>query len=62
MLPLQAFCANFGSTHSIHHFYVPEPFYMRQLSAAAAHRILRENGVRFNDIDSMRRANRYATG
>src|SRR5262249_32499827 len=58
-LPLQAFCMNFGSTHGIHHFHVPDPFWLRQLCAPVAHRAMRENGVRFNDVSSIRRANRY---
>ncbi|HXC51453.1 MAG TPA: fatty acid desaturase [Candidatus Limnocylindrales bacterium] len=58
-LPLQIFCANFGSTHAIHHFYVPDPFYMRQLTAPVAHRLMREEGVRFNDVAAIGRANRY---
>src|SRR5262245_50033976 len=60
-LPLQLFCANFGSTHGIHHFYVLDPFYVRQLTAPAAHRLMRANGVRFNDLGSFVRANRYAS-
>ena len=60
LLPLQLFCMNFGSTHGIHHFYVPDPFYVRQMTAAAAHRVMRENRVRFNDLGSFARANRYA--
>jgi hypothetical protein len=60
LVPLQLFCMNFGSTHGIHHFYVPDPFYVRQMTAAAAHRVMRENGVRFNDLGSFARANRYA--
>ena len=59
-LPFQLFCCNFGSTHSIHHFVVNEPFYIRQLSAAAAHRAMRAHGVRFNDMGTFARANRYA--
>lgn len=59
LAPLQAFCANFGSTHSIHHFVPNDPFYVRQLTAPAAHRAMRENGVRFNDLGTFRRANRY---
>jgi fatty acid desaturase len=58
--PLQLFCFNFGSTHAIHHFVASEPFYVRQLTASAAHRVLRENGVRFNDLGTFRRNNRYA--
>ena len=57
--PLQLFCFNFGSTHGIHHFWVNEPFYIRQLSAPVAHRLMRENGVRFNDIATFKRNNRY---
>jgi hypothetical protein len=59
-LPLQLFCCNFGSTHPIHHIYVPDTFYMRQLTAPVAHRVMRANGVRFNDVRSILRANRYA--
>ncbi|MEY4509715.1 MAG: hypothetical protein RLZZ450_1837 [Pseudomonadota bacterium] len=58
-LPLQLFCCNFGSTHAIHHFWVSEPFYVRLLTAPAARRVLRENGVRFNDLATFSRANRY---
>ncbi|AGB82850.1 fatty acid desaturase [Serratia sp. FGI94] len=57
--PLQLFCFNFGSTHSIHHFVVNEPFYIRQLTVAKAHRAMREMGVRFNDYGSFSRANRW---
>ncbi|AML58225.1 Fatty acid desaturase [Serratia rubidaea] len=57
--PLQLFCFNFGSTHSIHHFVVNEPFYIRQLTAATAHRVMKEMGVRFNDYGSFGRANRW---
>ncbi len=57
--PFHLFCFNFGATHAIHHFVVMEPFYIRQLSAADAHKVMRENGVRFNDIGTFTRANRY---
>ncbi len=57
--PMQLFCCNFGSTHGIHHFVVGEPFYIRQLTARAAHRVMREQGVRFNDLGTFGRANRY---
>jgi fatty acid desaturase len=60
LAPLQLFCFNFGSTHAIHHFVANEPFYIRQLTASAAHRVLRENGVRFNDFGTFARDNRYA--
>ncbi|WP_238281942.1 fatty acid desaturase [Yersinia wautersii] len=57
--PFHLFCFNFGSTHSIHHFVVNEPFYIRQLSVPVAHKIMKEMGVRFNDFGSFRRANRW---
>ncbi len=58
-LPFQLFCFNFGSTHAIHHFVVKEPFYIRQWTAGAAHAVMREVGVRFNDVGTFRRANRW---
>lgn len=57
--PFQLFCFNFGSTHSIHHFVVNEPFYTRQMSVKRAHLIFREEGVKFNDTASFNRANSY---
>jgi fatty acid desaturase len=62
LLPLQIFCFNFGSTHAIHHFVPSEPFYVRQWTAPAIHRVLRENGVPFNDLGTFRRANRRGGG
>lgn len=59
LLPLNLFCFNFGSTHAIHHFVVKDPFYIRQLCASRAHAVLRKYGVRFNDIGTFKRANRY---
>lgn len=59
LIPLQLFCFNFGSTHAIHHFVVREPFYFRQMTAPVAHRVMREMGVRFNDLGTFRRANRF---
>ncbi|HEX5657035.1 MAG TPA: fatty acid desaturase [Polyangiales bacterium] len=61
LMPLQLFCFNFGSTHAIHHFWVSEPFYLRQLTAADAHAVMRERGVRFNDLGTFWRANRYGS-
>lgn len=58
-VPFQVFCFNFGSTHAIHHFVVNETFYVRQLTAARAHKVMKEQGVRFNDLGSFRRANRF---
>lgn len=60
LLPVQLFCFNFGSTHAIHHFVVKEPFYIRQLTAPVAHDVMRAMGVRFNDLGTFRRANRWA--
>ncbi|HDR8953733.1 fatty acid desaturase [Burkholderia vietnamiensis] len=59
MLPFQLFCFNFGSTHAIHHFVVRDPFYIRQLTARTAHAALRDVGVRFNDVATFKRANRW---
>ena len=57
--PAQLFCFNFGSTHAIHHFVVNQPFYLRQMVAGAAHRAMRNNGVRFDDLTTFTSANRY---
>lgn len=54
------FCFNFGSTHGIHHFVVRDPFYIRQMTAKKAHEVMRANGVRFNDLGTFKRANRWA--
>ena len=58
-LPLQLFCCNFGSTHSIHHFVVSQPFYLRQLVANKSHRVMREQGVRHNDLSTFVTSNRW---
>lgn len=57
--PFQLFCFNFGSTHAIHHFVVNETFYIREMTAARAHKVMKEQGVRFNDVASIKRANRF---
>ncbi len=57
--PFQLFCFNFGATHSIHHFVVNEPFYLRQMSMKKSHLVLRREGIRFNDLESIKKANRY---
>lgn len=57
--PLQVFCFFFGWTHAIHHFVVNETFYIRHFTRKKAHTIMKEYGVRFNDFESMFRANRY---
>ena len=59
MWPFHLFCFNFGSTHGIHHFVVGQPFYIRQMVAKVAHQVMRENGVRFNDLRTFVNANRY---
>jgi hypothetical protein len=56
--PMQLFCFNFGATHAIHHFVVGQPFYLRQMLASQAHQVMRDMGVRFNDLGSFKRANR----
>ena len=61
MWPLHLFCFNFGATHGIHHFVVGQPFYIRQMVAKAAHSVMAENGVRFNDLRTFFHANRYIT-
>lgn len=57
-IPLHLFCFNFAGTHAIHHFVVRDPFYIRQAIAPGLYPLLRENGVRFNDFGTFKRANR----
>jgi fatty acid desaturase len=59
LTPLQLFCCNFGSTHAIHHFVVKEPFYIRQITSKTAHKVMKEVGVRFNDVGTFKRVNRW---
>lgn len=59
LLPLQFFCCDFGSTHTIHHFVPNQPFYIRYLVRKKAHIVMKENGIRFNDLGTFKRANRY---
>lgn len=58
--PFQLFCFFFGYTHAIHHFVVNETFYIRHFTRKRAHEVMREQGVRFNDIGTFKRANRFA--
>jgi fatty acid desaturase len=58
LFPLNLFAFNFGSTHTIHHFMVNQPFYLRQMIAKQAHAAFRANGVRFNDLGTILRGNR----
>ena len=60
LFPLQLFSFNVGQTHGIHHFVVREPFWIRQFTMKRAHQVMREAGVRFNDFQAFRRANRWA--
>src|SRR5260370_37440281 len=60
--PLQAFCFNFGATHIIHHYVVRQPFYVRQLVAAAAHAEMFRHGVPHNDFGTIARNNRAGLG
>lgn len=57
--PFHALCFNFGETHAIHHFLVRDPFWIREAIKNDCLRVLRENGVRFNDFGTFRRANRF---
>ncbi len=57
--PMQLFCFFFGWTHAIHHFAVNETFYIRHITRKKAHKIMKANGVRFNDLGTFKRANRF---
>jgi fatty acid desaturase len=59
LIPLHLFCFNFAGTHAIHHFVVRDPFYVRQAIAKSVYPLLRENGVRFDDYGTFKRANRF---
>jgi len=59
MWPVNLFCFNFAGTHAIHHIVVQQPFYLRQMVAKSAHKIMKENGVRFNDFSTFTQANKY---
>jgi fatty acid desaturase len=59
--PLNLFTFNFAGTHAIHHFVVQQPFYLRQMLASTAHKVMKKNGVRFNDVSTFSNANRYRT-
>lgn len=57
--PFQIFCFFFGWTHAIHHFVVNETFYIRHITRKKAHEVMKANGIRFNDLGTFKRANRY---
>ena len=58
-LPLQLFSCNFGNSHATHHFFVAQPFYLRELVRRDAHAAMRSHGVRFDDVGTFSRANRW---
>lgn len=58
-IPFQWFCFNFGHTHSIHHFVPNQPFYVRQLISKKVYGVMKENGVRFNDLSTVLNGNYY---
>ena len=57
--PFNLFTFNFAGTHAIHHFVVQQPFYLRQMTAKSAHKVMKENGVRFNDFSTLFNGNKY---
>lgn len=57
--PLQLFCFNFGATHIIHHFFIGQTFYLREITSRKIHKFMKEEGYKFNDIKSMLHANAY---
>ena len=58
--PAQLFCWNFGATHILHHFVVGQPFWRRTLVWPRVRPVLRAQGIRFNDLGTFGRANRWA--
>lgn len=58
-IPFHLFCFNFGNTHTIHHFVPNQPFYIRQWISHKVNRVLKQQGVRFNDFESVKNANAF---
>lgn len=58
-LPFHLFCFNFGKTHTIHHYVPNQPFYLRQAISAKINPLMQQQGVRFNDFQSIKNANLY---
>ena len=58
-IPFQWFCFNFGHTHSIHHFVPNQPFYIRQIISKQVNALLKNKGVKCNDLASILAANHY---
>ncbi|MFT4941388.1 MAG: hypothetical protein ACI88A_004457 [Paraglaciecola sp.] len=46
----------------INHLVVSQPFYLRQLVARKAHKVIREQGVRDNDLSTFVMSNRRVSG
>jgi fatty acid desaturase len=57
--PFNLFCMNFGGTHAIHHLFVGQPFYIRQMCARRIYGTMRDCGMRFNDFAVFGTANRW---
>jgi hypothetical protein len=57
--PMQLFCFNFGATHVVHHFVTRQPFYLRQLTANRVLPLMKQLGVRHNDLGNHFRGNRW---
>ncbi len=58
-IPFHLFCFNFGKTHTIHHFVPNQPFYIRQWISNKVNQVMKQQGVRFNDFESLKNANLY---
>lgn len=58
--PLQLFCCGVSATHLIHHYVVPQPFYLRTLVYFGVRAGLVAQGVRVDDLGSIARGNRWA--
>ena len=58
-IPFHLFCFNFGQTHTIHHFVPNQPFYIRQWISRHVNQVMRQQGVRFNDFESLKHANAF---
>lgn len=59
MWPFNLFCFNFSNTHAIHHIVVEQPFYLRQMVAKVAYKVMITHGVKVNDFSTFTHANRH---
>jgi hypothetical protein len=57
--PLHLFCFNFVATYRFHHYVVDQTFYLRQILLPWVLSALRKYGVRFNNLETFPRANRF---